>query len=294
MKNVFLILLFVVSITSNAYSGEREINHCQPKPGILIEQIEDISPGTEVKYCEIDKNSGESMSVYVNNVVYDNAHVIPFDVEFTPSKLYLIITSENEGSLIDSLNKKMSLSKSLFEDFPDHRLADDASYLYCEFMNELERTESDGMTEFDNSLKCFQDYLNERKNGKRKDSALWKIAQITNYVYEIEEFAEIALREASGYEEFLNNNPENKHAEEAKETIARLYRIAFECMKYGGNDSSNYSEDDAISAYNRAYEIYADLSNSDNSHIREKAIVSMFNMKNNRSTYVIKDGNYDW
>lgn len=296
MRNIFLIILSLILFSSNSYSDENVATPCKPLKGILMENIDETDVGEIIEYCYPDHEN--DLKVYIEDHEYNDVDVIPYDPEFSPSRIFLVI-SDNDNmrgneDYIDYLKRKLNLSKSVLINFPEHRLADDANYYYCKYLSQIDSFQSDGKTDFEESRICYQDYLTKHKNGKYKDTVQWEIAKIENYIYEIEGFAEIALEGAYGFEEFLKNNQGNKHTEEIKEKIARLYRIAFECIKYDGNDSMKYSDDDATRIYKLAYDIYMELSKSDDPQVKEEAIVSMYNMNNNRSTYNIQNRNNDW
>ncbi len=227
----------------------------------------------------------------------DDFHIIPYDTEFTASRAYLYLIKRennlwNQDILIEARNL-YQFAKNICALFPRHVLHEDIYALLCRYSEEFESISSDGMTNYAESISILNKYLHDYPNGKYKDQIEWQLLRLKNSMYEYEGYAEGPLAQAKAYETFLQSHIHSIFSDVIRLEIARLYRIASECIerKYKDNKLDGFFAEDAIKFQSKAVAIYKLLINSPDLKIRESAKVSLFNISHNRKTYI---GDNDW
>jgi len=290
-----ILVLAILTLTISNVSADDQF-----KKGMLLHpiKIKGKQYGESGQVVNVIKGTKPlHVQVVINGKKYETyeSDIIPYDLEFTPSKLYLRLspghlTGEQSSS---SLRNHYLLAKSAYASFPTHPLSEYLYVIKCEATEQYEGFNKDGK-DWTESIDCWRKYFKLFPEGALRDTVDWKYFQLLNAVYEYEGDIESIVADATKYEKYLLEHPATTVAEDIKFQLAHYYRMAYESFYY--RDSSNegkpaYSEKQAKSFLVKAQDIYNSLLQSKDIKTRERARVFLYNLKHNRRVYVNSN---DW
>jgi hypothetical protein len=289
MKRILLMLL----ITSLSFAQTYE-------KGILVEPIKidksiKVEAGSSVEY-KPSSSSKFKIDIKVNDTTYNQIsdyYVIPYDSEFSPSRIFLYLIDERYYNYAEQIRTKRDLAKNCLKIFPNHFLAEELNAQYCIY-SKICMEYPDGVKGiYDTEIKIFNDFILKYPASIYIDRFKWQIVQMENYSYEYEGFASAPLSEVRAYEKFLQKNSNSKLKDEIKSTCAYLYRVAYEIMI--DNPENHKIEGFTLSVpeelIQKSIKYYTELLACSDIQLRESSRVALYNIKHNRTTYV---GNTDW
>ncbi|RPI03133.1 MAG: hypothetical protein EHM64_12785 [Ignavibacteriae bacterium] len=292
-----LFFLLLVPILNSTVNVDRKMAVLVYPLGKVGESVGE--PG-QLVYITFSDTIRQKVTLEINDKFYPNIDdncIIPYDTMFTASRAYLYLLNHernlwSQDILIEAKNAFL-FAKNICALFPRHPLYEDIYALLCKNVEEYESIESYGKTNYPESISILNKYLLDFPNGKYKDQIEWQLVTLKNDLYEYEGSETGPLNQIEAYETYLNNHIRSTYSDAIKLEIARLYRIASECVehKYYDRKHDNINIDYAIKLSSKAVAIYKLLVSSPDVKIRESAKVALFNITHNRKTYI---GNNDW
>jgi len=291
-----IVLLVVILLTPMAISSEKQ-------KGILIYSIKrdkDIvaEAGKTVEYSP-GKRAGR-LVIEINGKEYEDIpdyHVIPFDSEFSMSRIYIKLTDSHPNAV----EYCYMLSKNTLESFPSHPLREEVFVLLCQYVQDYHIQLTAGKN-VGPIIEVIKQFLREFPNSKHCEALEWQLFKLETEPYEYEGDVPMIESSIKYYEGFLAAHPVSQYREEAQLQIALLSRMAYESIaegmypaKVGGvkidPNSKTYTESDGQEFIDRAKKIYKRLLDSENVKTRERARVAQYNIRHGRRGYVNSN---DW
>jgi len=272
--------------------------------GILIFPFrvgqEDVGEPGQLVYYVVTDSARHKISVRLDTALYANQpdyHVLPYDTTFTPARilLYLLRNSGPTWShdiLIEARSHYL-LAKHTCSLFPNHSLYETFFSFLCKYSEEYERISSDGKTRFAETLNFVDQYLQTFPDGNSRDEIQWQSTRLRTHMYEYGEHASAPLAQLKVYEKFLLDHPRSTVKESVRLEIAKLYRIAAECIQFfpEENESRGFTSKEYNEYRAKARAIYNLLFNSGDIKARATARVSLYNLEHGRTIYV---GGTEW
>jgi len=220
------------------------------------------------------------------------ARVIPYDLEFSPARVYLHLLSARHAKLdfrqkTNSARDKFLLARNVAEEFSQHALHEDLMALACSFAEEHEGRDGN-MPE---TLSLMREYLLRYPHGRFRDRFRWKMQWLKTRTGENPASADSLKSAIQVCQRYLANNPRTAAREEIKLKMAKMYRLVFEQL-----ETRNQAPDQSAEArrfLRRAKHIYRGLSNSQNTRVSVTAKVALYNLENER-TVNCNWGTGDW
>lgn len=251
-------------------------------------------PG-QIVFITKNDSAKRSITLEVDHKLYPNTSnyvVIPYDSVFSVSKAYLMINDGHEwsGNEYEKLRNSFYLAKNICANFPNHHLFEEMLYLCCIYS---EKFENDMYSLYPVTITYVKKYLTLFKNGKYFDEVEWQLLRLQNVIQDFEGFASQPLSLIKAFEPYLKSHPKSKCVDKIKMELADLYRETFECIEYSfeENEPDGFTKENGKSFLDKSIAYYTSLLKSNDLLLREKARVSLYNIKNNRRANV---GTNDW
>jgi|GEM_PF-2485041 len=255
------------------------------------------------KVAVIKKRSSDNrtIDIEIDGEMFQNVEaysVIPFDPNFSVSKAYLTIISQNDAPF--SFEKKEDLryrylfAKNIFEAFPKHFLSEENHYLICKLSEDYQvQIEGyDGKGLLTNTISFIQDHLKRFPKSKYFDELEWRMVVLQNHVYEYEGCVDDPINQAKLYAQFLKLRPNSKVRDKILLHIAYLYRVISEC---DSKEFNNKKYGNLMIYKEKAIILLKKVLSSNDLPSKEKARVALFNISKNRTCYSsIKGQEHDW
>ncbi|MCE5210443.1 MAG: hypothetical protein LLG40_02680 [Deltaproteobacteria bacterium] len=289
----FTILLFSASLQAAFF----------PQKGILIYPIEKekkwlAEPG-KIAFVKNYNSIKKLVDLEIDGVLYPGVksyYIIPFDPDFSVSKIYISILNIDDLLFSNDKNEEVRyryfLSRNICIAFPNHPLFEDIHYYVCKLSAkyESEFESNEGKRPLVKTMSHIEDHLKKFPKGRYKDELEWRLILLKNHVYEYEGETEEPIKHAQIFSEFLKKNPNSKVKSEIQLHIAKLYRIIYE---YSNTDKQNLKIQAEYKE--KAIKMYKKILVSGNLVSREIARVALYNIAHNRYAYqFIKGRESDW
>jgi len=292
------ISFFILMSINLFYLPSQILSQSMRTKAILIYPIgekEDIGESGQIVYVTKIDSANQRITLEVDNKLYPNTLdyvVIPYDSVFSTSKAYLMLNDEHEWSdnEFNKIRNSFNLTKNMCSNFPNHRLFEEMLYLCCIYS---EKFENDMYSLFPETINYAKKYLSLFRNGKYYDEVEWQLLRLQNVNQDFEGFASQPLSLIKAFESYLISHPKSKCVDEIKIELAYLYREAFECIEYSfeENEPEGFTKENGKIFLAKSIDYYTSLLKSNNLLLREKARVSLYNIKYNRRANV---GPNDW
>ena len=216
-----------------------------------------------------------------------NYRIIPYDSTFSMSRAYLLLQQEGpvwSHDVQKEVKYRYLLANNILEAFPAHPLYEEVFALLCDYAKKYESYKTYGMTRYRGPIALLKAYLRRYPDGTHRDRLEWKLVQLQHHIYEFEGVAKGPMSQAQAFENYLSANPKSKVANDIKLMIAKLYRIAHECVEYAKeqNIRAGFTEADGERFLERSLGIYEELLESEEVETRETARVALYNIRHNR------------
>jgi hypothetical protein len=184
-------------------------------------------PGQVVRYRIREDRMDVVVGVY--RLVRDvpRGQVIPYHTGVTPSHVYLHLTRCRPG------NEKQPgdlclLATNTAREFAGHELCEELMLLACQY---AEAYEGEGNTRYSRTRMMITEYLRAHPRGRHRDWMEWKSIQLKYHFRNDYDVAK-PLSAVQACERFLAVRPHNTYKTEIKLHMARLYRMAYECIAF--------------------------------------------------------------
>jgi hypothetical protein len=257
--------------------------------GVLVGET-----GEVVSFASSD-SSNEPITVQLADGTYHNiwnAFLVPYDPRFTVSWAYLQLST---GAYAEGLETKMKeanaryrFAQNILKLFPSHPLEEEIMALIYNLAVDCESGQDEEHVSHDKSITAAKEYLSKFPNGKYKDRFELELLEQQNYRYEFEGSVKDIVEQANMYEEFLAQHPRYNNACGLKTWMARLYRMAYESFVFSKAEQSSAEQDGQL-YLQKARKLLQELLECEDTKIREKARVDLYNIDHNKRTYVDPD-----
>lgn len=232
-------------------------------------------PGQVVRYRQIEDRLDVVVGIY--RLVRDvpGGQVVPYHPGFTPSCVYLHLTRcrpENDGQPGD----KCLLAVNVAREFREHELREELLFLACQY---AQAYEGKGNTRYPRTRMLIREYLRAHPRGRHRDWMEWKSIRLK---YHFGNNYDVAgpLSAVQACERFLAVRPRNAYKTEIKLHMARLYRLAYECIAFAGPEEQQHGLTllHAERFLKRSEYLYRGLIESPDLQVRHTARVKLYNL----------------
>lgn len=232
-------------------------------------------PGQVVRYQIYAERLDVVVGVYrlVRDVPRDQ--VVPYHPGLTPSRVYLHLTRCRPGNERHPGDACL-LAINTAREFAGHELCEDLILLACQYAEAYERK---GNTRHPRTRMLIREYLRAHPRGRHRDWMEWKSIQLKYHFrndYEVSK----PLSAVQACERFLAVRPHNAYKLEIKLQMARLYRMAYECITFACCEEHQHglTRLHAERFLKRSEYLYRGLIESSDMQVRHTARLALYNL----------------